>query len=503
MRLNLSPDLSRILDLVRSEVDPDQQLYIVGGAVRDLLLGHELNDLDFVLSENPTNLAKNVAFALNAGFFVLDDDRKTARVVYHFEGGQLFPLDFVRFTREDLLSDLQHRDFTINAIAIKINTLEKFIDPLGGIKDLADGLLRLCSDQSLLDDPVRVLRGIRLAMQFNFRYTANMPGLMKEASKHLSKTSYERQRDEFFKILEGPNPAEGMMDCRRFNVFDSLIPPLTDQEDVPASPPHTLALFDHTIRVIKYLAILIKFLDWTEKAGDKLPWWLSDFLLRMEKFSEKMKGYMDEEITPGRSKRGLLLFSGLLHDIGKPETLTVGEDGYLHFYNHADVGEKLAWEAARNLKLSNAESEWVRKTVAYHMSLLPLINKDRKPSSKEVHRYYKKTGETGVAVALLSLGDTLATYNQNLSEEKWHQALDVCEVMLSAWWEDQERVITPKLILDGNDLQERFGLQPGKTIGLLLEKLEEAQAEGKVQTEQEAEIFIHKEMKGSGNESED
>ncbi len=500
MRLNLSPDLVKILDIVRSEVKPDQNLFIVGGAVRDVLLGRVLNDLDFVLSEDPTYLAKQVARKLDAGFFVLDDERNTARVVYRRDGNHLFPLDFVRFTGKDLRSDLEHRDFTINAIAIQVNDFEKLIDPLGGVRDLADGILRVCSEHSLKDDPVRVLRGIRLAMHFNFCYSAELPELMKQASQNLPKTSYERQRDEFFKILDGPNPAEGMAQCRKFNVFNTLIPPLTEQEDIPASPPHTLPLFEHTVSVIKYLDTLLQTF---QLSYEEIPWWQEDFLSKLNQYSERIKEYLEEEITIGRSKKGLLLFCGLIHDIGKPGTLSVGEDGYLHFYNHAEVGADLAWEAAKKLQLSNAESEWVRKVVRHHMRLLPILNKDRKPTREEVHHYFKKTGETGVAIAILSLADTLGTYNQNLSRERWDQALSVCEVVLSAWWEDRDSVVSPKLLLDGNDLQVRFGLQPGKEIGNLLEKLEVAQAVGEVQTEEEAVFFIQKQMKGSSNESED
>ena len=503
MRLNFSPEITQLLELVRSKVKPEQLLYIVGGAVRDLLLGQALHDLDFVLSDDPTSLAKQIARKLNAGFFVIDDERNTARVIYHQEGNRTFPLDFVKFTGEDLLSDLQHRDFTINAIAVEVDQLDKIIDPLGGIRDLADGILRPCNNDALLDDPVRVLRGIRLAMQFNFRYAPDTAELMKKAGQYLPKTSYERQRDEFFKILEGSNPTGGMRQCRQFDVFATLIPPLTAQNDVPVSPPHTLPLFDHTISVIKYLDQLLGNLLGKSEVEREPGWWQDRFQSRLGKYSKQIETYLDEEITPGRSKKGLMIFCALLHDIGKPSTLTVGEDGYLHFYNHAEVGADLAWEAAKRLQMSNAESAWIRKVVHYHMLLLPLLNKDRKPTRREVYKFFKETGEAGLAIALLSLADTLGTYNQNLTQEKWEQALTVCDVMLSAWWEDQESVVEPKLFLDGNDIQQRFGLQPGKEIGILLEKLEEAQAVGQVQTGEEAEFFLKKQMKGSGSESKD
>lgn len=502
MRLNLSDDIAKILDLVRSEVKPEKVLYIVGGAVRDILLGCSLNDLDFVFSENPTHLAKQIARKLKAGFFVLDDERNTARVVFHRDGDQLFSLDFVKFTGSDLLADLTNRDFTVNAIAISIKNLEEFIDPLGGIKDLAAGLLRTCSEMSLLNDPVRVLRGIRLALQFNFRYGNGVPEQMKAASKHLPKTSYERQRDEFFKILEGPDPAEGMLYCRKFDVFNTLIPSLIAQEDIPASPPHTLPLFDHTIAVIEYLDIFLESLHPTPERDSELSWWASNFKSRLGKYTKDIGNYLGQEITPGRSKKGLLLFGALLHDIGKPDTMVVGEDGHLHFYGHAKIGASLAWNAAKRLQMSNAELEWIQKLVRYHMHLLPLINNERNPNRREIYKFYKDTGEIGPAIILLSLADTAATYGQNLTLEKWDQALKVCEAMSFAWWKDRKNVIAPELFLDGNDLQNRFGLKPGRTIGQLLEKLEEAQATGQVQTAADAELIVKEYLKGNKNESE-
>jgi hypothetical protein len=190
------------------------------------------------------------------------------------------------------------------------------------------------------------------------------------------------------------------------------------------------------------------------------------------------------------------MFAALLHDIGKPETFTVGEDDYLHFYNHAQIGGDLAWEIAKALQLSNAESEWIRTIVQNHIRLLPFANRGKEPSRVDIYRFYQETGEAGVAVALLFLADTLATYNQNLTPEKWQHALMVSEVMLSAWWEAHQTVVCPTLLLDGDDLQDEFGMAPGKDIGEILEKLREAQAAGEVKTRAQAEAFIQSQIEG-------
>lgn len=494
MRMTFSSEITSLFDLIRFELEPDQDLYVVGGAVRDALLGRKLHDLDFVMSKNPTALAKKLAKRLEAGFFVLDDERHTARVIYHRDDGQVFPLDFVEFTGDSLLEDLENRDFTINAMAVSIHERDALIDPLGGKADLQVGRIRPCSEHALRDDPVRVLRGIRLAVQFNYDYAEGLAAMMQEAAVHLPKTSYERQRDEFFLILEGPVPSVGLGHCREFQVFNTLIPPLIEQEGVPASPPHVLPLFDHTINVVYHLRLLLQQLMQEPELIEGESWWPGQALIELRQFSSDVKAYFDQEITLGRSKYALTLLGALLHDVGKPMTIKEGEDGRLHYYNHAKVGADLTWDIAKRLRLSNAESDWLRTMVRYHMQLLSLVNSNEPPTRRSIYQFFNKTGEVGVPIALLSLADTVATYGHNLSRTKWDNAVRVTKMILAAWWDHQDTVVYPSLLLDGHDLQELFELRPGEQIGRLLDQLAEAQASGEVLTKDEAKEFIRERL---------
>lgn len=490
MNLEISPTISALLDLIQSELRENQEFYLVGGAVRDILLGRVLHDLDFVLPENPITLVKRIANRLKCGFFMLDDERNTARIVYTTETGNFFPLDFVTFSGENLQEDLENRDFTINAMAISIHDLTNVIDPLDGKKDLETGQIRPCSLEALMDDPVRVLRAIRLAMQLDFDYAIGLAHLLKEAAPFLPTKSYERQRDEFFRILEGPQPARGMADCRRFGVFETLIPDLVEQDHIPASPPHVLPLFEHTLSTIDHFSIILEYLQGETTDIENDPWWASALLSECKPFSKDIRQYFEDDITPGRSKRGLTLFGCLLHDIGKPLTMKLGEDGRLHYFGHAQVGADLAWEASKRLQLSNAESEWVKTLVLHHMHLLPFINANAPFTRKAIYRFYNKVGEVGIAIALLALADSLATYGNTLTQLKWTQSVKVAKSILSAWLNEKDTLITPTLLLNGHDLQEIFGLKPGKSFGRLLDALEEAQASGEVQTREQAEAFI-------------
>lgn len=494
MRLTFSPEIINLLDLIRSELNEGQYLYLVGGAVRDAYLDRKINDLDFAMCLDPTGLAKRVARRLKMGFFVLDDLRHTARVLYRTVDGDLSPLDFVKFTGEDLQEDLRNRDFTINAMAVSLKNLEQVIDPLAGQADLSKRLLRPCSDHALLDDPVRILRGIRLAQQFNLDFDEALPALMREAAEYLRASSYERQRDEFFKILKGPDPARGMQACREFRVFESLIPSLNEQENIPASAPQILPLLDHTIAVVGFYDELLDRTESGKPAMEDSPWWLSFAASVLSPFSDEIEAFFAEEITLGRSKRALALFGALLHDIGKSITMERGKDEYTQHSGHARISADLAWDAARRLQLSNAEAAWVKMMVRGQMDPLPLVNKQASLSRRAIYRFFNETGDVGIAVALLSMADFLAIYGGRVPHEKWERIVGITRKLFAAWWEHHEDLVSPDLFLDGNDLQNEFGLAPGKQIGQLLEALKEAQAVGRVTSLAEAMAFIHSQL---------
>ena len=495
MRLTTNPQNKKIIDAILADVEPDQPLYLVGGCIRDLLLGREFNDLDFVMPDDPTPFAKAVAKRLKAGFFVLDDERRTTRIVLKNEMGEMFPLDFVKFTGDCLEEDLRSRDFTINAMAISIHDLATVIDPLDGQLDLEKGCLRLCHSRALLDDPVRVLRGIRMALQFGFDFEPGLEYKFKEAAAYLPNTSHERQRDEFFKILDGNNPAKGLEFCRKSHVFNAMIPSLVEQEAVPAPAPHILPLIDHTMAVVTYLdQILTVVEDFQTQEMDR-PWWLVEVIDALAPFAPQLNEFFQEEITPGRTKRSLALLGALLHDLGKPMTMKLGEDGRLHYHNHAQVGADLAEDVTKGLKLSNAECHWVTQLVRHHMDLLPFTNGKKALTPQGIYRFFQKVDEVGVAIILHILADTLGTYGEALPAKKWDQSVHVAQEFLSAWWNHKESIISPTPLLDGHDIQRIFGLKPGVEIGRLLDFLLEAQVRGEVRTQGEAETFISKQIK--------
>ncbi len=184
---------------------PQQELYLVGGALRDALLGRLSHDYDFAVAKNAIDAARRVAAAFGADFYVLDETFDTARVIISNKDGERDLLDFAAFRGDDLDADLRGRDFTINAIAFDLRR-QTILDPLNGASDLRANIIRACSNTALQDDPIRVLRAVRQAAAFGFKIDAGTRRAMKQAASSLSSVSAERQRDELFKILDGPHP---------------------------------------------------------------------------------------------------------------------------------------------------------------------------------------------------------------------------------------------------------------------------------------------------------
>ena len=490
MRLMFDRDLLDLFELIRTENHTGELVYLVGGAIRDLFPDSQIHDMDFVLGENPTLLAKRLAKRLRAGFFVLDDERHTARVVYYDQTGQFFPLDFVQFTGSSLEEDLRNRDFTINAMALSLDDLTQVIDPLHGLADLKAGCLRTCSDHALVDDPVRVLRGARLAVQFDMGLATGLEAAMQAAAFYLPKTSYERQRDEFFRILGGPDPAKGLRFCKAFKVFHTMIPTLVEKKSSMPVSPGQFSCVDHAIQTVENLHCIINGLGSGQQAINEMNWQIEDALRELSKFSNQMASYFTEVITPGRSKAALAYFSTLLQDIGYSMTLSEEVDLELNGTGRSMVSADLAWGIAKRLQLSNAESDWVRKLVCHRKTVQTLMQVDLPVDRRTLYRFFKKVGDVGVALAVHLLAETMAYDGSTLTAKRWEKAFSIVRSMLSAWWDHQDKIISPTPLLNGDDLQRVFGLEPGKRIGHLLSQLVEEQASGNINTPKEAEKFI-------------
>lgn len=490
-RLILPP----ILDAVRRALPDGLTLYVVGGAVRDALLGRPVHDLDFALAGQAIQIARRVADALNADFYPLDAERDTGRVIVRQEDGSRLLMDFAALRGPDLDSDLLGRDFTINAIAMDLHTGALY-DPLGGAQDLRDRLLRACSPSAFADDPVRILRGIRLAAGFGFHLLPETRQAMKMAASLLGDVSTERLRDELFRICEGPRPAACLRALDLLDGLDPILPELRMLKGIEQPSPHVYDVWEHTLAVVDALERILVVLapDWeSEQAADLFEGLLT---LRLGRYRQALAEHFSLPLNVHRSLRGLLFFAALYHDVAKPQTLRDDEDGQLRFWGHDQEGALQAARRARLLALSNDEVARVETIVRHHMRILYHINRwtreKQPPSRRAVYRFFRDTGPAGVDLCLLALADLRATYAQTLPQETWAAALDVVRLLLENWYEKPAESVSPPPLVNGNDLMAALSLEPGPHIGRLLEAIREAQAMGELSTREEALEFARR-----------
>jgi poly(A) polymerase len=483
---------SPLLDIVRSVIQPDLPVYLVGGAVRDLFLKREVHDLDFAMPAYALETARAVANRLKAAYYPLDPIRQTGRVILSGENGQRTFLDFAVYRASDLMSDLRARDFTINAMAMELGHSLTLIDPLDGAQDMTSRLLRACSPSSFEEDPVRILRAVRLATELNFRIHSDTLLSLRRAIPHLSSVAPERSRDELFRILEGSKPAACMRALELLGVLPYLLPELVDLQRVEQSPPHIADIWIHTLDVVEKLELILNVLAAQYEPDVSANLIAGQVSLRIGRYRQQISEHLQREPGVGRSLRGLLLLGALYHDAGKPQTRQVEESGRVRFFNHDSVGAELVTFRGRELRLSNIEVDWLSKLVRHHMRPLMMADTGKTPSSRAIFRFFRDSGEAGVDVGLLSLADVWGTYGSSLPPDVWSRQVEAVRLLLESWWDKTEQVVHPPRLLDGYDLLSEFELSPGPFVGRLLDEIQEAQAAGLVSDRQQALDYARK-----------
>ena len=490
---NLPPLLEKIINVLPANTE----VYLVGGAVRDLLTNRLSPDFDFAVPSNGISLARTVANALKADFMVLDSERDTGRVVI-IEGETYTYLDFAAYRGATLEDDLRDRDFTINAMALNLRDIT-IIDPLNGATDIRAKVIRACSPDSLANDPVRILRAVRQAAAFGFTIDKSTRELMKQAADKINNVSIERVRDEVFKILGGPKASASIRALEMLGVLQHLMPELLKMRGVTQSNPHIHEVWTHTLAVVDQLDNLLTSslrLDFDpEKTSDMFMGLVS---LKIGRYREQIAKHFANQLNPSRSHRSLLFFAALYHDVCKPDTKTIDESGRIRFFDHDIKGADVVADRARAFNLSNDEVERLHTIVRHHMRFHffadRLEREGQPPSRKAVYRFFRDSGAASVDLILLALADLRGTKGNELTQVTWTAYLDIARILLENYWERPEEVINPPRLVDGNELMKELNLQPGKIVGVLLESIRENQAAGKIVDKEQALAFAREEL---------
>lgn len=443
MGINLHGALRNLGRIYRHllETKSNRQLFLVGGAIRDLLIGRKPADFDFAVSGSGVEFAREFARTVRGKLVVLSPENDEARVVYR----KKLIIDFNGIGNQPIVEDLKRRDFTLNALACELPAANTLIDPFGGRVDISQKLIRPVSAESLVLDPLRLLRAFRLALELDFTVD---PAVYQQAKTiTLKNTAAERIGTELLRILQAKNSLPYLKKLAELQLWEEvmpeLIPLLKDEE-----------LLAHTFRTIEKIEELIS-----------QPGFFS-------RFAAEGQNYFSYPNRPA-----LLKLAALFHDIAKPHTRFINESGETHFYGHDRLGAKLTRKICHErLRLSREWTKIVRTLVKEHMRL-HLLATTPDLSDRAIRRFFRDLGAEAFGLMLLCYADGWATAGRTT-----HLETTINRMIIQKRAEDAR--VKVKRLITGDDLIA-FGMKPGPVFKVILQELEDLQIEGKIKTKEE------------------
>ena len=445
----------------RRGVDP---LYLVGGYLRDHLLGRPPRERDLDLACPADRRALMVESLVALGGTLVPLDATTDRVALRHDP-DAWQVDVAALRGERIETDLVQRDFTVNALALAL-TGERagtLIDVTGGLADLEAGQIRVPSPAVLREDPLRCLRAVRLAALLGFRVEEATAAAIRSAAAGLRAVSAERIRDEVFKLLDAPRPQAHLAALDGLTVLPIILPPLAALKGVPQGPPHRLDVWEHTLEVVGGIPwVLERLPSLVPEAG----------LETLERMAARVEGDI--------SRKSLLVFAALLHDVGKPAARTE-EAGRVQFLGHEVRGAAAAAGICEALRLGRQATALVTSVVAHHLRPI-LLAAEASVTPRARYRLLRDLGEVAEEVLLHSLADVRATAGEDAAFQR--QVTFVRETF--AFRRDRVRPARSAPLLRGEQVMAALGIAPGPLVGLCLEVVAEWQAAGEVGSPAEA-----------------
>ncbi|HEY7266576.1 MAG TPA: HD domain-containing protein [Solirubrobacterales bacterium] len=434
----------------RTALEERGPAWIVGGAIRDALLGEPVSDLDLAIERGrEEGAARAIGKVAGGSAFQLSEEHATWRAIAPSGG---WHVDVVALRGQSIEEDLRARDFAINAIGMPLEGGE-LIDPTGGLADSDGRLLRAASDRSFRDDPIRLLRAPRLAAAHGLAIEPGTAELARAAAASAADPAGERQFAELRGMLAGPQPLRAIELMERLDLTATVLPELEALRGVVQNPNHHLDVLGHTLAVLE---------EWLGLEGD-----LGGFAGEQR---DQVQAFLDEPLADELSRRDALRFGALFHDLGKPETRSEGS-GYVTFIGHDEVGARIIAETCGRLRVSRKLNAHLQGLALHHLRLGFLIHQ-RPLSRRAVYDYLVATAPVAADVTLLTVADRLAARGEGplASAEMIEAHLDLAREMLRdalAWHRDGP----PRPPLTGDELAGELGIEPGPELGRVLEEL--------------------------------
>lgn len=420
-----------------------EPVWVVGGAVRDRLLGRDTDDIDLAVEGNPKPLARKLSRSIRGATFELSGAFGAWRVV---APEHAWHVDLVTLRDDDIAADLALRDFTINAMAEPLAGGD-VLDPHGGREDLSRGVVRMVSPQALRDDPLRGLRAIRIAVELGLEIDPATARAVADNAGGIRGVAAERVFAELKRVISAAAVLRGLALMDAYGLTDVVLPELTALKGVEQSHFHHLDVYEHTLAVLDEVVKL----DYPE-----------------------LDQPLSDELTRGEAMR----WAALLHDAAKPHTRGELPDGRVTFMGHDAEGARLARDVLTRMRSSAKLRDYVAALVLHHLDAGFLVHQ-RPLDRRTVWRYLAATRPYSAEITIFTVADRLATRGRN-AERAIAAHLEVAETLIAA-----AREPVPPPLVRGDDLV-RAGVAPGPRVGDVLAQLEEDRFAGELSTREEA-----------------
>jgi poly(A) polymerase len=474
LRGNVSPEVVQaLLKLVGRN---DASLYLVGGTVRDWMLGRRYCDIDIAVSCSAGVLAKQFCAELGGGTLVdlSGPDDEAVRVVWHNE-----QVDFATFRAgtTTIEEDLQRRDFTVNAMAISLSALTtdgeapQLLDPTGGLADLQDGRIRHCLD-AFVADPLRMVRGYRLSATLGFHLLDKTRAEVRKHAARIADASVERIGYELRMIFNSSRTALVLQTMDEDGLLALLLPELYQGAGVEQPEFHHLDVLGHS-----FLALAT----------------MEEILADPQRFfpgrvAEIQKYLQQENVS------ACLKWAALMHDIGKPATrdMQPGSKGRVTFYRHDEKGVQIFREFAERSRWSKVDIERVGMLIAMHMHPFHLCNvlREAKITRRAALKLCRRAGTDLPGLFLLAMADSMASRGEKKPERMEEELQELFDSVQKMYDDHIQPVLFGPRMLTGKDLINEFSLVPGPLFTALLDELEMARVEGEVTDRRTALAFV-------------
>ncbi|HTD09094.1 MAG TPA: HDIG domain-containing protein [Solirubrobacteraceae bacterium] len=486
--------MSAGLDVAR-EALTGTRAWLVGGAVRDRLMGRQTADVDIVVEGEPADAARTLARAARgAASFALSEEFGSWRVVAR---GGAWQVDVEPLRGASIEDDLGLRDFTVNSIAEPLAGGAP-VDPLGGIADLQAKRLRMSGPAAFEQDPLRVLRLVRLAVELGLEVERETSRHARESVAGLSRVSAERVFMELRRIIAAPRARRGLEMLDSLGAMAVVLPELDELRGVEQNRFHHRDVYGHTLEVFDRV---VDITDGASASGVRVPVGdasatPSDSTRALDatlgEYRERLDALLAEPLADELTRGDVLRWGALLHDAAKPLTREIRPDGGVTFYGHDIRGAQLARSVLERLRASERLRAHVAALVRSHLRLGFLVHEPQPLDRGTLFTYLRVCSPVEVDVTLLSIADRLATRGYR-AQESIEAHLQLAAKVLGDALEWRAHG-PPRPLLRGDELADDLGIARGPRVGELLEAIAAAQFSGEVDTRAQALSYARKLM---------